>query len=111
MFYFFKDNVINSDKIFCYGYDKLDGVIYPSKELFSPAIVYASMVDSTITGKIQNAEVSLPKNYEQLLVDHYGQSWKTPDPSWSNSMNPNKVRIEDTYGRQVLFNSYSGKQA
>ena len=44
---------------------------------------------------VEGGVVSVPKEYEQYLVDVYGENWRVPDPDWKPAAKPNVRFLEE----------------
>ena len=73
---------------------------YPSNKENSVRFIYQANVNQLMKRKINSVEVSIPVNYEELLVSQYGSGWKVPDPNWNNANHPGIVN-QTGYGYAV----------
>lgn len=41
----------------------------------------------SVKRKFEDLEVNVPKDYEKILIQNYGNNWKVPNPNWKNNVN------------------------
>lgn len=61
-----------------------------------------STIKEMKTVRVNNVEIVIPANAEQLLVEKYGESWRTPDTGWIYWQSPAARKLE-LLGRFVTY--------
>ena len=89
---------------YSYGFHRIDGYLYSNKNEFSIREVSFVPVEETVRTFFNGIEVSIPRNFEDVLVCYYGNSWKIPNPKWDdNSMERKNIRNLDILAEVQFF--------
>lgn len=67
---------------YSYFYERKEGKIYPSPNMFSVQKMCMPKLDKVIMQKVNGIDYPVPSNFDDFLKHFYGPSWKIPDPSW-----------------------------
>ena len=65
----------------------ITAISFPSKkEIKANTFCNIDLYDS-VKRKFEDLEVNVPKDYEKILIQNYGNNWKVPNPNWKNNVN------------------------
>lgn len=87
------------DKSCCWLFHYLPDSGLPLRARFATKMTY-SQIEGIELLNVQGHSVPVPKSYERLLVEKYGPSWTTPDPSWVYWDSPAATPLQ-TLGRYI----------
>lgn len=94
-FMYFKTDIPNRWAQYCF--ERNVWKTYPSDDVFD---VYQA--DCPITGlktiKVNNLELSVPKNAEEYLASIYTENWRVPNPNWNYLDSPRIHLLEGEVG-------------
>lgn len=93
----FYENVDGKSR--CWLFHYLPDAGLPLRARFATEMNYSQIVGTEML-EVQGHAVPVPKDYERLLTEKYGPSWRTPDPSWVYWDSPAATPLEPL-GRYV----------
>lgn len=86
------------DAINIQTYDFLNGVESPEFLLYKTVRKIVLPMKELIDYNFLNRKVKIPNNYKDYLSAHYGESYMTPDPTWSTLSSPAATIQEGSIG-------------
>lgn len=87
----FYENVDGESRCWLFHYLANSGL--PLRARFATQMNY-TLIAGTELLDVQGHQIPVPKNYELLLSEKYGPTWKTPDPSWVYWESPAATPLE-----------------
>lgn len=88
---------------FVYTHDFLQGEMWGSKIIYNIVRTLKLPFDGLEEYSFLGNKVYIPKNYGTYLSSHYGDSYMTPDPSWSTTTSPAATVIEGSIGISTVL--------
>lgn len=91
-FFFYEHDRKNS---YCYAFYKIPEIKYSNVNQFTTFRFKYSKIKNVELKNINGIRVNIPKNYDKLIVEKYGEKWDIPNEDWSFSDAPTIEKMDD----------------